>query len=287
MKPFLTSRRWSGIPWLAGLCIAAWLPAWAFAAQFIITEDECRGRALLLQGVIEPGDHERLVEHLVGLVQGGDLPETQDPDKLWTVMLDSPGGDPGEAMRMGRFLRETLATTETGYRFARRPDGVYDFLRSADTTCLDGNDRLAGCHRSLIPAECTGACLLLWLGGAQRHASEGRLGTHGLSAAGLQAVQGYLRDMGVPAESQTMLLDPGHGDGWLSWAQRSALSERAAVVDGLLADCPAPLTSDESYESVASPSAAVRKRLMSRAAAHRACRQERLAAARSEAGSAG
>jgi hypothetical protein len=280
MRPSQTVRRRPDRRWLAGLCLVAWLPASGGAAQFITTEDECRGRQLLLQGVIEPGDHERLIEHLGDLVTGSDLPEVQDHDKLWTVMLDSPGGDLVEAMRMGRFLREALAITETGYRFTRRPDGVYDFQRSADTTCLDGDDRFAGCDRSLIPAECTGACLLVWLGGAQRHASEGRLGTHGLAAAGEEDLHAYLGEMGVPGNAISELLDSGPGDGWLSWAERQILSQRAEVVDVWLADCPAPLTGEESYESVASPSAAVRERLMDRAEAHRACRHQRLAAAR-------
>ncbi len=258
-----------------------WLAALpAAAAEFITVEDECRGRQLLVQGVIEPGDFRRLKGELAGLVHGN-LPTVQDPDKLWTVLLDSPGGDLDEAMRMGRLLRQALATTEVSYRFARRPDGVYDFARSRDSVCLGGGGRLAGCQPDIIEADCTGACLLLWLGGADRIANEGRLGLHGLSGDGDAAtVTGYLEEMGVPARRAVALLSDAAGDGWLNWPQRHALGGHADVLDSLLADCPAPLSADESYRSITAPSAAERERLMDRAEAHRACRRARLAAAR-------
>lgn len=278
----LTNRAQRGRWWaLTGVCLAMLcLPPVAAAAAFITVEDECRGRQLLIQGPIEPGDRRRLAERLGQLV-GGDLPAVQDADKLWTVLLDSPGGDPAEAMGMGRLLRRALATTAVSYRFAQRPDGVYDFQRESQTVCLEGDDRLAGCGQSLVAAECTGACLLVWLGGAERHASEGRLGAHGLAGDSTDGVRAYLRDVGVPPPWVSGLLDePVSGDGWLSWAERHALGERAANVDALLADCPAPLTSEESYQSVTADSAALRERLLDQAAAHRECRRERLAAAR-------
>lgn len=266
---------------LAVFCVAVLcLPHAVTAAVFITVEDECRGRQLLIQGPIEPGDHDRLAEQLGQLVSG-DLPAVQDADKLWTVLLDSPGGDPAEAMRMGRYLRRALATTAVGYRFTQRPDGVYDFQRSPQTVCLEGDDRLAGCGQSLVAAECTGACLLVWLGGAVRHASEGRLGAHGLAGEESDAVRAYLQEVGVPSPWVSGLLDePRSGDGWLSWAERRELGERADKVDDLLADCPPPLTSEESYQSVTADAAALRNRLLDQAAAHRECRRERLAAAR-------
>lgn len=274
---FHCGRAWP----LAALCLVTlYLPHAATAAAFITVEDECRGRQLLMQGPIEPGDHQRLVGQLGRLV-GGNLPAVQDADKLWTVLLDSPGGDPAEAMRIGRYLRRALATTAVGYRFVERPDGVHDFQRSPQTVCLEGDDRLAGCGQSLVAAECTGACLLVWLGGAVRHASEGRLGAHGLAGEDSDTVRAYLRELGVPSPWVSGLLDePLSGDGWLSWAARDALSARAGKVDALLADCPPPLTSEESYQSVTADSAALRDRLLDQAAAHRDCRLERLAAAR-------
>jgi len=75
---------------------------------------------------------------------GDAAPAVQDPDVLWTVELDSPGGDLAEAMRIGRFLRDALATTEVTYRYARRPDGVLDFARGGDLVCLEGEGRLTG-----------------------------------------------------------------------------------------------------------------------------------------------
>lgn len=260
---------------VSALLALAVLPA--VAADYVTLEDECRGRQLLIRGVIEPGDYSRLVAAMAALVNG-DLPAVQDPDKLWTVMLDSPGGDLDEAIRMGRFLRGAVAVTDAGYRFARRPDGVWDFARSDTTVCVQGEGRLAGCEPDLVEAECTGACLLVWLGGAARYADEGRLGVHGL--AGEPGVRDYVQEMGMSAEQSDWLLGDVPSDGWLDWPQRHVLGRRLDELDEWLAGCPPPLSADESFRSVVSISAAERDRLMDRAEAHRVCRRERLAAAR-------
>lgn len=250
------------------------------AATFLPIEDACNGRQALIQGPIEPGDFRRFLAFMADHV-GGDAPSVQDPDVLWTVELDSPGGDLREAMRIGRFLRGALATTEVTYRYARRPDGVLDYARGGELVCLEGQGRLSGCEADLIEAECTGACLLIWLGGATRHANEGRLGTHGLADG--QAVTGYLEDMGVAPGWRTRLTASGAVDGWLGWAERHELGGQADELASLLTGCPPPLSRDESFESVAAPSAELRARLMNRAAAHRACRRAREADVRESA----
>ena len=264
------------------LLIATVAAAPVRAAEFITLEDECNGRQLMIKGPIEPGDHQRFVDALRRLVDGGDLPEVQDPDVLWTVRLDSPGGNVAEAMHIGRLLRKALATTAVGYRFSRRPDGVYDFERGGDLVCLNGEGRLSGCHQDMVEAECIGACLLVWLAGADRHANEGRLAPHGLSGSG-DGVAGYLAAMNVPPQWAERLLSPvPPGDGWLTWPERHELGGRAEVLSDRIAHCPAPLTADESFESVTAPSAALRDRLMARAEAHRSCRRAELAAARAD-----
>lgn len=250
------------------------------AAELVALEDECNGRQLMIRGAIEPGDYERFVQRLARLVAGGELPDVQNPDVLWTVKLDSPGGDVAEAMRIGRLLRRAFATTEVSYRYAPRPDGVWDFQRGGALVCLNGDGRLSGCHQDIVEAECTGACMLIWLGGAKRHAIEGRLGLHGL-AGSKEAVADYLDDMGVPpAWSDRLLASTGAGDGWLSWPQRHELAGRAEPLRALVTGCPAPLSREESFRSVIADSAAVRDRLMARAEAHRQCRRDRLAEVR-------
>lgn len=249
----------------------------ALAVEIIVVEDECRGRQLLLQGEIAPGDHDRIVARMHQLVAVDDLPDVQDPDVLWTVKLDSRGGDLDEAMRIGRYLRRVLATTEVGYRYARRLDGVWDYARSSDLVCLGGGDRLGGCATSLIAADCTGACLLIWLGGAERYALEGRLGTHGLAGAH-EPVAAYMREMGAAVEA---VPEPApDADGWLDYGARRVLGGRSAALESLIAECPAPLTADESYASITDASAAVRDALMDRAEAHRDCRRRIVAEAR-------
>lgn len=252
----------------------------ATAADFITLEDECRGRQIMITGVIEPGDHQALVRHLTDLASG-ELPPLQDPEKLWTVMLDSPGGDTAEAMRMGRFLRRAMATTETSYRFAPRPDGVYDFARSSDEVCLDGEGRLSGCYQDIVEAECSGACLLVWMGGADRYANEGRLGVHGLAGDDAGAVRDYLVEMGLaPSQAAAVLDEPG--DGWLTWPRRHDLSGRAQALQQLVAGCPAPLSDEDSYLSVTASNEAQRERLLDQAERHRACRRARLATVRDD-----
>ena len=260
------------------LLVALMAPGALSAAEMITLEDECNGRQLLLKGPIEPGDYDRFVAHLAELVTGGRLPDVQNPDVLWTVQLDSPGGDLGESMRIGRLLRRALATTEVGYRFARRLDGVYDFQKKDELVCLDGEGGLSGCDHDLMEAECTGACLLIWLAGAERHANEGRLGLHGLAGNESETLRAYLEDMAVPAEwVPRMLSAGGTGDGWLSWPERHELSGRAPALEALVQSCPDPLTRDESFRSVTASNPAVRDRLMDRAESHRRCRRRHLA----------
>jgi hypothetical protein len=262
---------------LLALLLAA-AGATSLAAEFVVVEDECRGRQLVIQGVIEPGDYARLRERMHRLVAGDPLPDVQDADVLWTVKLDSAGGDLDEAMRIGRFLREALATTEVGYRYARRLDGVWDYARSGQLLCLEGSGTLSGCSGALVPAECTGACLLIWLGGAERFAMEGRVGVHGLAGAA-DRVDAYVEEVGISAAALRSVGE-ATADGWLDYGGRQALGRPAEALRVLLADCPAPLTADESFASVTADSKTERDRLMARAEAHRACRQQRLAAVR-------
>jgi len=250
----------------------------ASAAEFITLEDECHGRQLMIRGPIEGGDHDRFVVALARLVTADDLPAVQDPDTLWTVRLDSPGGDAGEAMQIGRFLRDALATTEVSYRFERRPDGVWDFAHNDRTVCLEGDSRLAGCGRDVAEAQCEGACLLLWLGGARRRAIEGQLGVAGLPTG--PEIERYLVDMGIGSPRPDLVNRASHPDPWLQWPERDALSGDALELQARLDGCPAALTSDEAMESVMTPSAARRDALLTRSEAHHSCRIERLARAR-------
>lgn len=264
---------------LAGLLLAG--PV--LAVQIITLEDECHGKQLLLMGEIEPGDSERFAGALARLVLSPDLPEVQDPERLWTVKLDSPGGDLGEAMKIGRLLRKGLATTEVSYRYARRADRIYDFEPAADRICLQGEGRLSGCFPDIVKAQCAGACLLVWVGGADRYAHEGNLGTHGLPPSGAQAdeVAAYLAEMGLGAESVSGLRGPqSEGEHWLSWSERTAIDGRAPALQAPLASCPAPLTQQESLDSVMHADPAVRDGLMDRAEAWRDCKLAIIASAR-------
>jgi len=252
------------------------------AAEFLVLEDECRGQQLMIKGLIEPGDADRFRARFAALVTSEQLPEAQDPETLWTVKLDSPGGDLQEAMRIGALLREGLATTETSYRYARRPDGVYDFEPAPGTICLDGEGTLAGCFADVVKAQCAGACLLIWLAGADRYAHEGELGVHGVSAtAEAQDIADYLALLAVPESQISDWLAAPVETAWLPWPERQALAGRSSALEALIRGCPAALSPEESLDSVMHPDPGLRDRLMDRAEAHRDCRLARLRSARS------
>jgi hypothetical protein len=263
-----------GLVLAVGVATLLLLARLAFAVEFVTLEDQCNGRQLMVTGTIEPGDAARVEAALARLVLSADLPDVQDAERLWTVRLDSPGGDLYEGMRIGRLLRAAYATTEVSYRFARRSDGVYDFARGTEELCVEGVGRLAGCKPDVVKAGCAGACLLAWLGGADRYAHEGDLGTHGLPESGpaAAAVAQYLTEMGVDADGLSLLHAPGADVRWLPWAERTRLDGRAPALRDALAACPPPLDQQESFDSVMHPDAAVRDPLMHRAAKHRACR---------------
>ena len=254
----------------------------AGAAEFIVLEDECNGRQLMIQGAIEPGDAVRFAGHLARMTTG-DLPIVQNTETLWTLKLDSPGGDLTDAMAIGRLVRQAYVTTEVSYRFARRIDGVYDFAKTSSTACIDGDDRLAGCAPAIAVADCTGACLLIWLAGIDRRAIEGRLGRHGL-AAGDVDVAAYLREMEVDSgwieHLGTAGTDGSKDDGWLTWSDRDVLGGRTRSLDVLLGICPAPLTEAQVVDSVMTEVPERRAALLDQAEAYWDCRNALVARAR-------
>jgi hypothetical protein len=250
----------------------------ALAGRLVVLEDECRGKQLLFVGPIEAGDGDRFAQALATLILSPDLPPVQDNELLWTVKFDSPGGDVKEAMAIGRLLRRGLAATEVSYRFARRDDGIYDFERSGDTLCPGGSGRLAGCFPDIVKAECAGACLLAWLGGAHRFAHEGRIGVHDLDLT--PEVREYLREMQVAdAVVDRLAVPQASGSHWLEWRERSALAGVAPALAEPLAACPAALNQQESLDSVMHADLDVREALMDRAYRHRQCRLRILARA--------
>jgi hypothetical protein len=264
--------------WLALLLLGLLGASFAQAGRIVVLEDECRGKQLLFVGPIETGDGDRFAQALASLILSPDLPPVQDNELLWTVKFDSPGGDVTEAMAIGRLLRRGLAATEVSYRFARRSDGIYDFERSTDTLCPGGSGRLAGCFPDIIKAECAGACLLAWLGGAHRFAHEGRIGTHELDLT--PEVREYLREMQIAdAVVDGLSVPQASGPHWLEWRERSALAGIAPALADPLAACPPALDQQESLDSVMHADLAVRETLMNRAYLHRQCRLRILARA--------
>ncbi|MEZ5559697.1 MAG: hypothetical protein R3E86_14285 [Pseudomonadales bacterium] len=276
---------------LAVLCVLCplWLSPPAGAAQFPVLEDECHGRQLMIKGPIEAGDAERFAAQLTRMISSPDLPASQDPDVLWTLRLDSPGGEIAEAMAIGRLVHAAFITTEVNFRFEQRADGVWDFARGAEVVCLEGDDRLSGCVPDAVEAACTGACLLIWLAGSERRAIEGRLGAHGL-AGDPAALTAYLREIAIePAATELILARARDAaqtgaeapqNGWLDWTDRKALAGTAPELEVLVAGCPPALTPEEAMQSVMTRSPAERAALLDRSEAYWDCRNSLVEAAR-------
>lgn len=195
--------------------IAAGIFSSAMAAQIAPDRDHYTIR---ITGRIEKGDLQRLVS--VSASQGN-FPKY--------VTLNSPGGDVMEAMRMGRFIRETLTDT-------------------------------------FVASECASACVLVFLAGATQSSLDGaRIGVHspyfdkqyfaGLNRAeaegkyrALQAsTRQYLLEMDVP----TWLIDrmfsvPSDDIYFLSVAERKALrASPPALAEWFRARCNPPSAEEQ------------------------------------------
>lgn len=147
----------------------------------------------LMEGDIEPGLTERF---------RAAYGEGADGNKLF---LDSPGGNLGEAIKLGRLVRELNLNTRIGGSggFPRNPDGS---LRIA------GGD---------FPADgrCESACAYVFMGGLERFLNDGtKLGLHRFHAPGqsidagsAQVISGqlisYMVEMGIDARLFVLAAD--------------------------------------------------------------------------------
>lgn len=120
-----------------------------------------------------------------------------DRDRLFAeVMFDSPGGNLGAAIEVGRILREAQARTSVG--------------RSAP---MEG---LPQWHERRDGGRCASACVFALLGGSTRWAEGGELGVHqfytptgsNIPTAATQQIMGqivlYLIEMGISPELLTL-----------------------------------------------------------------------------------
>jgi len=175
---------WLAAMWLAALCA---LPA---NAQTTRIESHCLGNAfescfLLIEGQITPG----LMARLEGVMAKG------VDGRL--VFLNSPGGNLGEAIKLGRWFRENGFHTAIG-----GSEGVPE--RADGTLAFAGREFPGG-------GRCESACAYAFMGGVERLWENGdRLGFHRFSAPGqaisasdAQVISGqlitYMVEMGIDA----------------------------------------------------------------------------------------
>lgn len=135
----------SAIP-LAVICIAC--ADYAEAATFTVScnskmEQATQGCTIKLTGKIEGGDSARLRAAIRGPTPAG--------FHYNTLLLDSPGGDVGEALRIASVVREAMLETTTMS------------VSHIDTRALIRGDKLPRMHWP-----CVSACFLIWVAGAER-----------------------------------------------------------------------------------------------------------------------
>ncbi|MFZ5539311.1 MAG: hypothetical protein ACOY5V_06185 [Pseudomonadota bacterium] len=132
---------------LATICIAC--AGYAEAATFTVscnskTEQATRSCTIKLTGKIEDGDSARLRATIRSPMPAG--------FHFNTLLLDSPGGDVGEALRIASVVREAMLETTTMRR-----------VTDIDTEALRRGDKLPRMHW-----RCVSACFLVWVAGAER-----------------------------------------------------------------------------------------------------------------------
>ncbi|MGR3367059.1 MAG: hypothetical protein ACU0CC_13855 [Sagittula sp.] len=179
----------------AFLVFFALLTARPALAETLI-QNACLGNAyescfVLIEGQIEPG----LTDRLRSLI------ETEGVDG-GVIYLNSPGGTLGEALRLGRYIREQGYDTALGGSdgIPRHTDGKPIFLGSEGPS----------------PGRCESACAYVFMGGVRRFLSErDKLGLHQFFAPGQQIggevaqkfsgdLVAYMVEMGVDARIFTL-----------------------------------------------------------------------------------
>ena len=118
----------------------------------------------LLSGQISKGDYEKVVTLLRASVA-----KATGTQFLTEFVLNSPGGDVDEALKIGRLFRKYLITTTAPlHATAASPSQMpYLILRSMISP---GNIELC---RGREDCECASACALIWFGGVDRGGTVG------------------------------------------------------------------------------------------------------------------
>jgi hypothetical protein len=119
------------------------LSAEVYKAQYGDHSDE---QTIVIQGVIEEGDFEKVVKLTTQFIRN---------KLLAHYTLNSPGGDVVEAMKIGEFLSHLNATT--------RANGVIITADELNKATLKGIDKIV---------KCQSACFIILVSGAQRSISE-------------------------------------------------------------------------------------------------------------------
>ncbi|MGP6086937.1 hypothetical protein [Antarctobacter jejuensis] len=185
------------------ICLLAILFAAQGSRAETALEYECLGNHfetcfVVIDGQIEPGLTDRLRR---------EFPEGIEGRRLY---LNSPGGNLGEALKLGRYIRSTGLITLIGAKRAER------FNEDGSKKFLEGDFPKAGI--------CESACVYAFIGGQERYLADGQtLGLHQfraekgeINSQSAQVIAGdlvsYMVEMGVDARIFKLASGTGSDD---------------------------------------------------------------------------
>lgn len=184
-----------------------------------------------VRGTISKGDFEKVLALY-----------RQSHPFLGTFLLESPGGDVDEALKIGRLFRKYLVNAVASTRRTRRDDSTFFFLDYPDI------------RKGLCAEEecaCASACALIWFGAPERN---GTVGLHRpryaeVSAFGalapadaalayaqvLDRVSHYLEEMEVPRPIIEKMISTGSGD--IEWIDEDRANRPPGFTEWQDASC--------------------------------------------------
>lgn len=194
--------------------LIGWSSAPAVAAEFIWDRSIPGGVSLYLLGTIVPGDYERFVATL----------KRRGP-QYFLLYLRSPGGNTGEAMRIGRLVRSLSVPTVGPLSDPQNPNVA---------SCVSDVSAIGRSPQCI----CASACTLIWFAGVTRSALEiyvhsiryddakmfGQLSppeAEAMYRKSMGEIHDYLREMDVNEKIYYMMTDVA-----------SARIQRVLTVDG-------------------------------------------------------
>ena len=148
------------------------LPLSSFSADVFIQKNIAGLKELAIEGEIKKGDLEKIIELSPEVVQGLLFTRLN-----FTINVNSQGGDIEEAIKIGGFARDLLATVRVNGTVIREDDGFVSRERKANpnSSFIWQYHRFRSRYDDLKEGDitrCYSACILIFYGGVERSFSD-------------------------------------------------------------------------------------------------------------------